>query len=89
MPDSPCVNAGNPALEYNDPDGSRNNIGDPGGPSGFNTPGSGDHTIEDDAISVEFHNLSQGGWTTVEKIEDVDPYDLPNITLDFIMELGA
>ena len=27
--------------------------------------------------------------TTVEKIEDVDPTDLPNITLDFIMELGG
>jgi len=31
---SPCIDAGNPALEHNDPDGSRNDMGAYGGPSG-------------------------------------------------------
>ncbi len=31
-PDSPCINAGDPAAEYDDPDGSRNDMGAYGGP---------------------------------------------------------
>ncbi len=31
---SPCIDAGNPAAAYNDPDGSRNDIGIYGGPGG-------------------------------------------------------
>ena len=31
---SPCIDAGNPDSEYNDTDGSRNNIGAYGGPGG-------------------------------------------------------
>jgi hypothetical protein len=31
-PNSPCIDAGNPAPEYNDPDGSRNDVGAYGGP---------------------------------------------------------
>jgi len=31
---SPCINTGNPAPEYNDPDGSRNDMGAYGGPNG-------------------------------------------------------
>ncbi|NIA28497.1 MAG: T9SS type A sorting domain-containing protein, partial [Actinobacteria bacterium] len=33
-PGSPCVNAGNPAAQYNDPDGTRNDMGAFGGPDG-------------------------------------------------------
>jgi len=32
-PDSPCINAGNPDRIYNDPDGSRNDMGAYGGPT--------------------------------------------------------
>ena len=32
--DSPCINAGNPDPQYNDPDGTRNNMGAYGGPGG-------------------------------------------------------
>jgi parallel beta-helix repeat protein len=32
QPGSPCINAGNPAPQYNDPDGSRNDMGAYGGP---------------------------------------------------------
>ena len=35
MPDSPCINGGNPAPIYNDPDGSRNNMGAFGGPGAY------------------------------------------------------
>ncbi|MFH1466914.1 MAG: MopE-related protein [Pseudomonadota bacterium] len=35
---SPCVNAGNPLAGYNDPDGSRNDMGAFGGPAGSWTP---------------------------------------------------
>ena len=31
---SSCINAGNPDTEYNDPDGSRNDMGSYGGPNG-------------------------------------------------------
>jgi len=31
---SPCIDAGNPASQYNDPDGSRNDMGAYGGPNG-------------------------------------------------------
>lgn len=31
---SPCIDTGNPDLEYNDPDGSRNDMGAYGGPNG-------------------------------------------------------
>lgn len=34
---SPCINAGNPAREFNDPDGSRNDIGIYGGPEYFSS----------------------------------------------------
>jgi parallel beta-helix repeat protein len=32
QPDSPCIDTGNPLPEYNDPDGSRNDMGAYGGP---------------------------------------------------------
>jgi len=32
QPGSPCINAGNPAPQYNDPDGTRNDMGAYGGP---------------------------------------------------------
>jgi parallel beta-helix repeat protein len=32
QPGSPCINAGNPAAQYNDPDGTRNDMGAYGGP---------------------------------------------------------
>ena len=31
---SPCIDAGNPDSQYNDPDGSRNDMGAYGGPNG-------------------------------------------------------
>jgi hypothetical protein len=31
---SPCINTGNPSAAYNDPDGSRNDMGAFGGPGG-------------------------------------------------------
>ena len=34
QPTSPCIDAGNPDEEYNDPDGSRNDMGAYGGPGG-------------------------------------------------------
>lgn len=34
LPDSPCINAGNPLEQYNDHDGSRNDMGAYGGPYG-------------------------------------------------------
>ncbi|UCD37312.1 MAG: right-handed parallel beta-helix repeat-containing protein [Fidelibacterota bacterium] len=34
LPDSPCIDAGNPDPAYNDPDGSRNDMGAFGGPYG-------------------------------------------------------
>ena len=34
QPGSPCIDAGNPASQYNDPDGSRNDMGAYGGPGG-------------------------------------------------------
>lgn len=34
QPGSPCINAGNPDPKYNDPDGSRNDMGAYGGPEG-------------------------------------------------------
>lgn len=33
LPDSPCINAGDPAVEFNDTDGSRNDMGIYGGPT--------------------------------------------------------
>lgn len=35
---SPCVNAGDPLAGYNDPDGTRNDMGAFGGPGGAWTP---------------------------------------------------
>jgi parallel beta-helix repeat protein len=32
QPSSPCINSGNPAAQYNDPDGTRNDMGAYGGP---------------------------------------------------------
>ena len=87
--DSPCIDAGKPDPAYNDENGSLNDMGYTGGPGGFNTPGSGNHTIEIEELSIEFQDLSQAGRTSVEKIELVEPYNLPNITLDFIMALGG
>ncbi len=34
QPGSPCINTGNPDLQYNDPDGTRNDMGAYGGPGG-------------------------------------------------------
>ena len=34
QPGSPCIDAGNPATQYNDPDGSINDMGAYGGPGG-------------------------------------------------------
>ena len=34
LPSSPCIDAGNPDTQYNDPDGSRNDMGAYGGPNG-------------------------------------------------------
>lgn len=34
QPGSPCIDAGNPDPQYNDPDGSRNDMGAYGGPGG-------------------------------------------------------
>ena len=34
QPGSPCIDAGNPAPQYNDPDGTRNDMGAYGGPGG-------------------------------------------------------
>jgi len=31
---SPCINAGNPAVQYNDTNGTRNDMGAYGGPGG-------------------------------------------------------
>jgi parallel beta-helix repeat protein len=39
QPTSPCIDSGNPAPQYNDPDGSRNDMGAYGGPDAeFNLP---------------------------------------------------
>jgi parallel beta-helix repeat protein len=37
MPGSPCIDSGNPATQYNDPDGSRNDMGAYGGPGAVST----------------------------------------------------
>ena len=87
--DSPCIDAGNHAAEYNDPDDSRNDMGYTGGPLGLNTPGAGDFAVEVEELSLELQDLSQGGRTSVEKLELVEPYNLPNITLDFMMDMGG
>jgi hypothetical protein len=53
-PDSPCIDAGNPAPEFDDPDGTRNDIGAFGGPGapGVDEP----DDVDDDGIADELDN---------------------------------
>ncbi len=48
---SPCINAGNPDAMYNDPDGSRNDMGAYGGPNSMGPTDSDDNTVDVIAIN--------------------------------------
>ena len=48
---SPCINAGNPDAMYNDPDGSRNDMGAYGGPNSMGPTDSDDNTINVVAVN--------------------------------------
>ncbi|MQY80473.1 MAG: T9SS type A sorting domain-containing protein [Bacteroidetes bacterium] len=44
-PNSPCIDSGNPAPEYNDPDGSRNDMGAYGGPYADSSSTASEQTV--------------------------------------------
>ncbi|RLC57446.1 MAG: hypothetical protein DRH89_03480, partial [Candidatus Cloacimonadota bacterium] len=48
---SPCINAGNPDAMYNDPDGSRNDMGAYGGPNSMGPTDSDDNTVNVVAVN--------------------------------------
>ncbi len=77
---SPCINAGNPGVSYNDPDGTRNDMGAYGGPAAGYIPVSGnplsapdlDLTVKGKDLTVSWTPISMAKGYTLYYSADPD-----------------
>jgi hypothetical protein len=60
---SPCIDAGDPRTMFNDPDGSRNDLGALGGPYGDLTTSSKNNWVEEPNLQLEIYP-NPTGWRT-------------------------
>jgi hypothetical protein len=65
-PQSPCIDAGNPDTQWNDPDGTRCDMGYLGGASPAWPPEFGEPAIYDGSSDVFFWGDPRSGWLTIE-----------------------